>query len=154
MRCPQSRPATISCRQTMAMSKPSGGVAAGIGAAGIGAAGGAGERRRLNVPIINAHDQRPSAKYAGGRTVHLSDSGAPLICAILSKMRWRVAARSSMPHARIKPVSSADQARTGFVLKIDAPRFAADPWIRSRAGTGAHVVPTAPRDRQGSDLLR
>jgi hypothetical protein len=39
MRCPQSRPATISCRQTMAMSKPSGGAAAGIGAAG-----GAGER--------------------------------------------------------------------------------------------------------------
>jgi len=69
MRCPQSRPATISYRQTMAMSKPSGGVAAGIGAVGIGAAGGAGERRRLNVPIINAHDQRPSAKYAGGRTV-------------------------------------------------------------------------------------
>ena len=32
MRCPQSRPATISCRQTVAMSKPSGGVAAGIGA--------------------------------------------------------------------------------------------------------------------------
>ena len=53
MRCPQSRPATISCRQTMAMSKPSGGVAAGIGAAGIGAAGGAGERIRLNVPIID-----------------------------------------------------------------------------------------------------
>ena len=69
MRCPQSRPATISCRQTMAMSKPSGGVAAGIAAAGIGAAGGAGERIRLNVPIIDAHDQRPSAKYAGGRTV-------------------------------------------------------------------------------------
>ena len=63
MRCPQSRPATISCRQTMAMSKPSGGVAAGIGVAG--------ERRRLNLPIIDAHDQRPSAKYAGGRTVHL-----------------------------------------------------------------------------------
>ena len=75
MRCPQSRPATISCRQTMAMSKPSGGVAAGIGAAGIGAAGGAGERIRLNVPIIDAHDQRPSAKYAGGRTVHLSGFG-------------------------------------------------------------------------------
>ena len=80
MRCPQSRPATISCRQTMAMSKPSGGVAAGIGAAGIGAAGigaagGAGERRRLNVPIIDAHDQRPSAKYAGGQTVHLSGFG-------------------------------------------------------------------------------
>ena len=70
MRCPQSRPATISCRQTMAMSKPSGGVAAGIGAAG-----GAGERIRLNVPIIDAHDQRPSAKYAGGRTVHLSGFG-------------------------------------------------------------------------------
>jgi hypothetical protein len=50
--------------------------------------------------------------------------------------------------------AAADQARTGFVLKIDAPRFAADPWIRSRAGTGAHVVPTAPRDRQGSDLWR
>jgi hypothetical protein len=59
MRCPQSRPATISCRQTVAMSKPSGGVAAGIGAAGIGDAGGAGERRRLNVPIIDARDQRP-----------------------------------------------------------------------------------------------
>src|ERR1700738_5053606 len=58
MRCPQSRPATISCRQTMAMSKPSGGVAVGIGAAGIGAAGGGGERIRLNVPIIDAHDQR------------------------------------------------------------------------------------------------
>ena len=71
MRCPQSHPATISCRQTMAMSKPSGGVAAGIGAAG-----GAGERIRLNVPIIDAHDQRPSAKYAGGRTVHLSGLGA------------------------------------------------------------------------------
>ena len=70
MRCPQSRPATISCRQTMAMSKPSGGVAAGIGAAG-----GAGERRRLNVPIIDAHDQSPSAKYAGGRTVHQSGFG-------------------------------------------------------------------------------
>jgi hypothetical protein len=26
MRCPQSRPATISCQQTMAMSKPSGGL--------------------------------------------------------------------------------------------------------------------------------
>jgi len=75
MRCPQSRPATISCRQTVAMSKPSGGVAAGIGAAGIGDAGGAGERRRLNVPNIDAHDQRPSAKYAGGRTVHLSGFG-------------------------------------------------------------------------------
>ena len=75
MRCPQSRPATISCRRTMAMSKPSGGVAAGIGAAGIGAAGGAGERRRLNLPIIDVHDQRPSAKYAGGRTVHLSGFG-------------------------------------------------------------------------------
>ena len=75
MRCPQLRPATISCRQTMAMSKPSGGVAVGIGAAGIGAAGGAGERIRLNVPIIDAHDQRPSAKYAGGRTVHLSGFG-------------------------------------------------------------------------------
>jgi hypothetical protein len=76
MRCPQPRPATISCWQTMAISKPSGGVAAGIGDAGIGGAGGAGERRRLNVPIINAHDQRPSAKYAGGRTVHLSGLGA------------------------------------------------------------------------------
>ena len=65
MRCPQSRPATISCRQTVAMSKPSGG----------GAAGGAGERRRLNVPIIDAHDQRPSAKYVGGQTVHLSGFG-------------------------------------------------------------------------------
>src|ERR1700736_4600225 len=52
-----------------------GGVAVGIGAAGIGAAGGAGERIRLNVPIIDAHDQRPSAKYAGGRTVHLSGFG-------------------------------------------------------------------------------
>src|ERR1700736_1698175 len=76
MRCPQPRPATISCWQTMAISKPSGGVAAGIGDAGIGGAGGAGERRPLNVPIINAHDQRPSAKYAGGRTVHLSGLGA------------------------------------------------------------------------------
>jgi hypothetical protein len=81
MRCPQSRPATISCRQTMAMSKPSGGVAAGIGAAG-----GAGERRRLNVPIINAHDQRPSAKYAGGRTVHLSGFGNRA-----KRPAWRVA---------------------------------------------------------------
>jgi hypothetical protein len=45
----------------MAMSKPSGGVAAGIGAAG-----GAGERRRLNVPIINAHDKRrPQSMRAG-----------------------------------------------------------------------------------------
>jgi hypothetical protein len=90
MRCPQSRPATISCRQTMAMSKPSGGVAAGIGAAG-----GAGERRRLNVPIINAHDQRPSAKYAGGRTVHLSgfgcsaDSTTIALGATVREMRWR-----------------------------------------------------------------
>jgi hypothetical protein len=48
MRCPQSRPATISCRQTMTASKTFGGVA-GIGGAGIGAAGigGAGERRRF-----------------------------------------------------------------------------------------------------------
>ena len=38
MRCPQSRPATISCRQTMTASKTFGGVA------GIG---GAGERRRF-----------------------------------------------------------------------------------------------------------
>jgi hypothetical protein len=95
MRCPQSRPATISCRQTMAMSKPSGGVAAGIGAAGIGAAGGAGERRRLNVPIINAHDQRPSAKFAGGRTVHLSgfgcsaDSATIALGSTVREMRWR-----------------------------------------------------------------
>jgi hypothetical protein len=51
MRCPQLRPATISCRQTMAISKRSGGVAAGIGTAvGIGtvadigiAVGGVGE---------------------------------------------------------------------------------------------------------------
>ena len=43
MRCPQSRPATISCRQTMTASKTFGG-GAGIGAAGIG---GAGERRRF-----------------------------------------------------------------------------------------------------------
>ena len=58
MRCPQSHPATISCRQTMTASKTFGGVAgiggagigvAGIGGAGIGAAGigGAGERRRF-----------------------------------------------------------------------------------------------------------
>ena len=48
MRCPQSRPATISCRPTMTASKKFGGVA-GIGGAGIGAAGigGAGERRRF-----------------------------------------------------------------------------------------------------------
>jgi hypothetical protein len=48
MRCPQSRPATISCRQTMTASKTFGG-GAGIGGAGIGAAGigGAGERRRF-----------------------------------------------------------------------------------------------------------
>ena len=38
MRCPQSRPATISCRQTMTASKTFG------GGAGIG---GAGERRRF-----------------------------------------------------------------------------------------------------------
>ena len=38
MHCPQSRPSTMSCRQTMAISKPSGGVAADGGvAAGIGA---------------------------------------------------------------------------------------------------------------------
>ena len=43
MRCLQSRPATISCRQTMTASKTFGGVP-GIGGAGIG---GAGERRRF-----------------------------------------------------------------------------------------------------------
>ncbi len=44
MRCPQSRPATISCRQTMTASKTFGG-GAGIGGAGIGAAaiGGVGD---------------------------------------------------------------------------------------------------------------
>src|SRR3984893_3266342 len=70
MRCPQSRPATISCRQTMAMSKPSGG----------GAAGGAGERRRLKVPIINAHDQRSSANselLAGDCKIPIGDAPLP-----------------------------------------------------------------------------
>jgi len=38
MRCPQSRPATISCRQTMTASKTFGG-GAGIGGAGIGGVG-------------------------------------------------------------------------------------------------------------------
>jgi len=75
MRCPQLRPATISCRQTMAMSKPPGG-----GAAGIGAAGGAGEWRRLNVPISNAHDQRPSANselLAGDCKFPIGDAPLP-----------------------------------------------------------------------------
>ena len=53
MRCPQPRPATISCRKAMAISKPSGGVAACIGATcaacigAAGAAGGAGERKPI-----------------------------------------------------------------------------------------------------------
>jgi hypothetical protein len=65
MRCPQSRPATISCRQTMAMSKSSGGVAAGIGAAGIGAAGGAGERIKTFRSLMRTINARPQSMRAG-----------------------------------------------------------------------------------------
>ena len=71
MRCPQSRPATISCRQTMTASKTFGGVA-GIGGAGIGAAGigGAGERRRFEsrrslTYTINARPQNMRMGRAG-----------------------------------------------------------------------------------------
>ena len=60
MRCPQSRPATISCRQTMAMSKPSGGVAAGIGAAG-----GAGERIKTFRSLMRTINARPQSMRAG-----------------------------------------------------------------------------------------
>jgi hypothetical protein len=60
MRCPQSRPATISCRQTMAMSKPSGGVTAGIGAAG-----GAGERIKTFRSLMRTINARPQSMRAG-----------------------------------------------------------------------------------------
>lgn len=45
MRCPRLRPATMSCRQTMVISKRSGGAAAGIVGIGVGT-GGAGDGGR------------------------------------------------------------------------------------------------------------
>jgi hypothetical protein len=65
MRCPRPRPVTISCRRAMTTSKPSGGVAAGIGiAAGIGAVGGgAGEQlhdrpvRPMVAPVTGVSNQ-------------------------------------------------------------------------------------------------
>jgi hypothetical protein len=56
MRCPRSRPATISCRQGKKISKRSGGAVAGVGVAAGIAAGGAGEGRRASVaafPLIS-----------------------------------------------------------------------------------------------------
>ena len=104
MRCPQSRPATISCRQTMTASKTFG------GGAGIG---GAGERRRFEsrLSLTYTTNGRPQKMRMGLSWTEVNAFlHDPRTCAAVARSRRPGAPITDLPRKVRGPASPGNAA--------------------------------------------